>query len=258
MDCIHAIEAVLHSGSHFLTKADWGCKDAEHKGWSIVEVESKEQALAIVPPAFRAQAKVLGAGFGGLELTTMLSDALSAEPDLLLIDKAATPGLTEEGTEFYAVPGAFALRDVLANFNGGHAIIGVMPFGKPIPPSPDTSEAILAAFAERGIQFVKDHLVAESGLADGPRVPANKQTLETKFPGVYAVGDVNGVGTPNAGVFAEGAARVVAEGIIAKLRGGQKPTGTYQPPSHALVEQKLEFGASRIQRWFGREWSAKG
>ena len=104
----------------------------------------------------------------------------------------------------------------------------VTPFGTPIPPSPDTSQAILAAFAERGIKSVKEQLVkaldparkvavlsdgtemptqfsrrsgassapvvVESGLAAHPYdwVAVNKQTLETKFPGVYAVGDVNG------------------------------------------------------------------
>jgi len=36
----------------------------------------------------------------------------------------------------------------------------VMPFGVPVPPSPATSEAILARFAERGIEFVPDHRVA--------------------------------------------------------------------------------------------------
>jgi sulfide:quinone oxidoreductase len=111
----------------------------------------------------------------------------------------------------------------------------------------------------------------------------NKKTLETRFPGVYAVGDVNGVGTPKAGVFAEGSARVVAEAIIAQLRGtappeayrgqgscyvefghdqvgrvdvdflsGPKPTGTFQAPSAALVAEKKHFGSSRVQRWFGR------
>ena len=65
-------------------------------------------------------------------------------------------------------------------------------------------------------------VVVESGLAADAYgwVPVNKKTLETNFPGVYAVGDVNGVGTAKAGVFAEGAARVVAAGIIAQLRGG--------------------------------------
>ena len=373
---------------------------------------------------------VLGAGFGGLELTTILSDALGDSVDILLLDKAdafvfgfskldvmfgrqwpasvqhpysdivkpgvrvlktvvrdidpagkrvvtdagtfdadilivalgadydqaATPGLAEEGTEFYSIPGAFALRDVVSRFERGPAIVGVtgksfkcppapseaalllhdfletrgrrgatditlvMPFGTPIPPSPDTSQAILAAFAERGIRFVKDNLVqsldpsrkvavlsdgselpyalflgipvhrvpqvvVDSGLAEHPHdwVPVNKQTLETKFPGVYAVGDVNGVGTPKAGVFAEGAARVVAEAIIAQLSGGAapeaykgqgacyvefgqgtvgrvdvdflsgpKPTGTFQEPSERLVREKSLFGTTRLERWFGR------
>jgi sulfide:quinone oxidoreductase len=195
----------------------------------------------------------------------------------------------------------------------------VMPFGTPIPPSPDTSRAVLAAFAERGITFVRDTLVkaldtpqkmavlsdgrrmpyelflgipvhrvpqvvVESGLASHPHdwVPVDKKTLETSHPDVYAVGDVNGVGTPKAGVFAEGAARVVAEGIIARVRGGPppeaykgqgscyvefghnevgrvdvdflsgpNPIGTFQAPSEALVAEKAHFGSSRLHRWFG-------
>ena len=376
---------------------------------------------------------VLGAGFGGLELTTILSEAFGDAIDIVLVDKAdsfffgfskldvmfgrqlpadahhayrgfakpgvrflqttvrsidpvakrvvidggsleadilivalgadldpaATPGLVEGGNEFYTVAGAEALRDVLPRFERGPAIVGVasrtfkcppapseaalllhdylvargrrtdseislvMPFGKPIPPSPETSDAILAAFAERRIRYVKDRLVialdparkvavlddgsempyalflgvpvhrapkvvAESGLMGDSWVTVNKQTLETPFPGVYAVGDVNGVGTPKAGVFAEGSARVVAAAIIAQIRGGEaprpytgagscyvefgsgrvgrvdvnflsgpKPTGTYHEPSEALVAEKIHFGSSRIRRWFGREWSAK-
>jgi sulfide:quinone oxidoreductase len=379
---------------------------------------------------------VLGAGFGGLELTTMLSDALGDAIDVVLVDRsdafvfgfskldvmfgrqvpeavrhpyrdsvkpgvrfvqtvvrsidpaarrivtdagpfegdvlvvalgadydqAATPGLVEGGNEFYSVSGAVALRDMLPRFERGSVIVGVcgksfkcppapseaalllhdyltargrrdrttislvMPFGTPIPPSPDTSRAILAAFAERGITFVKDQLVqaldparkvavlsdgselpcdlflgipvhrvpqvvVESGLAAHSHdwVPVNKQTLETKFPGVYAVGDVNGVGTPKAGVFAEGSAQIVAAAIVAQLRGGPrpepykgrgscyvefgqgqvgrvdvdflsgpKPTGTFQAPSAALVAEKTHFGASRIQRWFGRPPASRG
>ena len=41
-------------------------------------------------------------------------------------------------------------------------------------------------------------------------VPVELATLQTRFPGVYAVGDVATAGVPKAGVFAEGAARVVA------------------------------------------------
>jgi hypothetical protein len=59
LECLRAIEAVLNSGSHFFTHADWGCKDGEHKAWFIVEAESKDEARAIVPPAFRSKAKVV-------------------------------------------------------------------------------------------------------------------------------------------------------------------------------------------------------
>ena len=384
----------------------------------------------------RTRVVVLGAGFGGLELTTILSNAFGDAIDIVLVDKgdafvfgfskldvmfgrqlpaavrhpyrdivkpgvrffqtivrsidptarravtdagtfdadvlvvalgadydlAATPGLVDGGREFYTVDGAFALRDVIPRFERGPAIVGVcgksfkcppapsetalllhdylmehgrrdatditvvMPFGTPVPPSPDTSQAILAAFAERGIRFVKDQLVkaldpgrkvavlsddtelpyalflgipvhrvpqvvVESGLATHPHdwVPVNKQTLETTFPGVYAVGDVNGVGTPKAGVFAEGSAQVVAAAIISQLRGGPspeaykgqgscylefghgrvgrvdvdflsgpKPRGTFLEPSAALVAEKAHFGSSRLQRWFGRPPAVRG
>lgn len=136
--------------------------------------------------------------------------------------------------------------------------------------SPDSSRAILAAFAERGIRFVKDRLVraldpgrklavlgdgtempcdlflgvpvhrvpavvVESGLAVDGWVPVNKQTRETRFPGVYAVGDVTSVGAPKAGTFAEGAARVVAAPIIAQLHGGPSP-GPYKGTGSCYVE----------------------
>lgn len=212
---------------------------------------------------------VLGAGFGGLELTAKLSEALGDDVEIVLIDKAdgfifgfskldvmfgrtlpervvhpyrdlvkpgvrfvqatiesidpdarrvetdagsfdadvmvvalgadldpsATPGLVEGGHEFYTVPGAFALRDVLEEFDGGRVVVGltstpfkcppapsetalmmhdflterglrdrseislVMPLGTPIPPSPAASEALLGAFSERGIGWFPETLV---------------------------------------------------------------------------------------------------
>ncbi len=57
--CARAVEVFLKTGSHFLSHADWGCKDGEHKAWIVVEVDSKDEARGIVPPAFRAQAKVV-------------------------------------------------------------------------------------------------------------------------------------------------------------------------------------------------------
>jgi sulfide:quinone oxidoreductase len=373
---------------------------------------------------------VLGAGFGGLELTTRLSDELGDEVDVVLLDRTegfvfgfsklevmfgravreevhhayadlvkpgvrfvqtevrsidpaakevvtdagtfdadvlvvalgadldpeATPGLLEGGHEFYTEDGAFALRDVIGRFEGGRVVVGVtstpfkcppapsetvllmhdlltergvrnrssialvMPLPKPVPPSPDASRALLAAFAERGIEWHPDRLVRgldparrvaligedeempydlflgvpvhrapevvlQSDLAVDGWIPVDPLTLETSFPDVYAVGDVTSVGTPKAGVFAEGQAVVVADRLVARARGeraaaeyggtgicylemgrenvakvevtflsGQAPTGGLQGPSPAFVEDKRAFGATRVQRWFGREW----
>src|SRR5262245_21761824 len=57
--CMKAVDVFLKSGSHFLSRADWGCKDGEHKAWIGVEGENKGEARHIVPPAFRAQAKII-------------------------------------------------------------------------------------------------------------------------------------------------------------------------------------------------------
>lgn len=57
--CIKAVEVILRTGSHFFSRADWGCNDGEHKAWAIVEVDNKEEARGIVPVAFRGQAKVV-------------------------------------------------------------------------------------------------------------------------------------------------------------------------------------------------------
>lgn len=57
--CDEAIQVFLQTGSHFLTHAEWGCQDGEHKAWIIVEVENKEDAMFIVPPLFRSSAKII-------------------------------------------------------------------------------------------------------------------------------------------------------------------------------------------------------
>lgn len=369
---------------------------------------------------------VLGAGFGGLEVSTILSEALGDQLDLTLIDKndsfvfgfskldlmfgrktsdavrlpyrtiekpgvrfcqesitsidpvarrvitsggtheadvliialgadydlAATPGLVEGGNEFYSIAGAIRLRDVIPTFTRGRAIIGVtstpfkcppapsetalllhdnlvargvrdaceislvMPFGIPVPPSPDMSGSLLTAFRERGITFVPDRLVRAldpvrrvavlddksempydlflgvpkhrvpvvveaSGMTEDGWIPVDRKTLKTRFPNVYAVGDVTSVGTPKAGVFAEGAACTVAAEIIADFQGSDDtsayrgigscyvefgdnlvgrvdveflagpPTGSFTEPSSTVFEEKQHFGSSRRARWFG-------
>jgi hypothetical protein len=61
--CARVVEAFLKSGSHFLSHADWGCRDGQHKAWMIVEVDNKKEALGIVPSAFRSQATIVQLNF---------------------------------------------------------------------------------------------------------------------------------------------------------------------------------------------------
>ena len=128
-------------------------------------------------------------------------------------------------------------------------------------------------------------MVEESGLTVDGWVPVDPLTLETRFDGIYAVGDVASVGTPKAGVFAEGQASVVAGQIASTLRAGsspatydgrgvcylefghdqvarvsvtfvsgEAPAGELEGPSPEIAADKDEFGSSRIQRWFDRSW----
>ena len=57
--CALAIEILFKTGSHWLTNAEWGCLDGEHKGWVIVDVESKDEARGILPPIYRSKAKIV-------------------------------------------------------------------------------------------------------------------------------------------------------------------------------------------------------
>jgi hypothetical protein len=56
--CERAIRVFLETGSHYMTHADWGCMDGEHKAWIVVDLESKEEAIALLPPLFRQEAKI--------------------------------------------------------------------------------------------------------------------------------------------------------------------------------------------------------
>jgi hypothetical protein len=72
--CARAVQSLLRSGSHFLTQADWGCRDGEHKAWIIVEMDTREEARGLVPPEFRSQARVIQLnGFSLQEIEGILS-----------------------------------------------------------------------------------------------------------------------------------------------------------------------------------------
>ena len=57
--CARVVDVFLKSGSHYLSNADWGCRDGDHRSWMIVDVDSKDEARRILPPAFRNQAKII-------------------------------------------------------------------------------------------------------------------------------------------------------------------------------------------------------
>jgi hypothetical protein len=65
--CARAVEILLKTGSHFLTHADWGCTDGDHKAWIIAEVASKEEARSILPPSLRSQARIVKLNYFTLE-----------------------------------------------------------------------------------------------------------------------------------------------------------------------------------------------
>ena len=57
--CYKVIHVFLATGSHYLTHCDWGCKDGIHKAWITVDADSKDEAVRVVPPAFRKDATVI-------------------------------------------------------------------------------------------------------------------------------------------------------------------------------------------------------
>ena len=291
------------------------------------------------------------------------TDAGSFDADILVValgadlDPSATPGLVEGGYEFYTEHGAFALRDVIAGFEGGRVIVAVtstpfkcppapsetallmhdflttrgirdkseidlvMPLPAPIPPSPDASQALLAAFAERGIGWhpttlvrgldpdrrvallgddsempydlflgVPKHkvppVVEASGLAvDGwipvdplslrdlvPRCVRGRRRDECRHTEGWGVrrrsgarcrrahhrairGDAETAEYDGRGVcYLEFGHHRVAKVDVTFL-SGQTPSGALEGPSEQLAADKVEFGTSRVRRWFGREWS---
>ena len=56
--CSRTVQDFLASGSHFVTNAEWGCKDGDHRAWLLVETENKEEALRILPASYKVNAKI--------------------------------------------------------------------------------------------------------------------------------------------------------------------------------------------------------
>ncbi len=50
--CLRAIQILLSTGNHFLINADWGCLDGVHKAWFVIDVDTKQEALRIIPALY--------------------------------------------------------------------------------------------------------------------------------------------------------------------------------------------------------------
>ena len=194
------------------------------------------------------------------------------------------------------------------------------PMARPVPVTSEVSQMFRDGLATRAIKEMPEHLVtsidpatntahlasgetlpydlfvgipihraplvlADSGLVENNWVPVDQSNLRTRFPGVYALGDVSS-GPRNvakAGIFAEAAARVVADDIAATIAGseppapyegagvcyaefggglvgkvevnflrGDAPEARPNEPSREFAAEKEQFGAVRRARWFGR------
>ncbi|HEY2311753.1 MAG TPA: FAD-dependent oxidoreductase [Gaiellaceae bacterium] len=215
--------------------------------------------------------------------------------------------------------GAFLLHDHLVErgLRDQTDIRIVAPMAAPVPVTPEVSQRFLDELAARDIEYIASKrvveldvpskeavlesgerlpydlfvgipvhrvppVVAESGLAPNGWVEVDRDTLETPFPNVFAVGDCVAIPMAKAGVFAENAAGVAADHIIARIRGetlerryqgegncylefgggrvakveanflgGPSPTATVVGPSENLASEKAEFAWSRRKRWFG-------
>jgi hypothetical protein len=57
--CARVVQVFLATGSHYLTNAEWGCRDGHHATWLMVDADSKEQVRSILPAPFRAGARIV-------------------------------------------------------------------------------------------------------------------------------------------------------------------------------------------------------
>ena len=82
--CARVVQIFLTSGSHYLTNAEWGCRDGVHSSWMIVDVDSKEEALGVLPPMLRHGARIVRVGrfrLDDIEATLRAHAAKSGDPE---------------------------------------------------------------------------------------------------------------------------------------------------------------------------------
>jgi hypothetical protein len=56
-DCLNLVQ-LLHAQG-YLRHFGWGCPSGVHTGWAILEADNEAEALVVVPPLARGQARVV-------------------------------------------------------------------------------------------------------------------------------------------------------------------------------------------------------
>ncbi len=76
--CLRSIQSYLSSRTHFVTSVEWGCIEGEHKAWLIIKTGNSNDAMRIIPSAYRQNARITRLHkFTGKEINeTMLEDSL--------------------------------------------------------------------------------------------------------------------------------------------------------------------------------------
>lgn len=59
VECARVVKVFLATGSHFLANVEWGCMDGVHSAFLVVDLADKAEARAILPAAFRPQARIV-------------------------------------------------------------------------------------------------------------------------------------------------------------------------------------------------------
>jgi hypothetical protein len=58
-ECLRILDAFVAAGSHYLSRAEWGCVAGDHRAWLMVEADSDDSARFMVPPVIRPTSKVV-------------------------------------------------------------------------------------------------------------------------------------------------------------------------------------------------------
>ncbi len=78
--CVRALRTIEKYGAHLLTQADWGCKAGTHCCWLIAEVSNRDEAMHVVPPEFRQEARIVELNkFTREEIASLVTELESRE-----------------------------------------------------------------------------------------------------------------------------------------------------------------------------------